>query len=695
MDEDSRSEDDTPIHMAFGENADIAPEASARKKSIMGGGMSFHPTQLKLHAFVSEKDFEQPDEEFLAKAKEVDELLALTQTDQDVGLVARKTMPVLLQGLRTWIATTKSKVDEMGNSMSLDARVDAERNLKLKFQSDYNEMRIKFENEQTENDRLTNELRIAADNLSRSRDAGRNAQNALNAMKDERDGLKDANRHLEKQLEEAQRELSAARTTIDGFKAQTLPDTAKQVADLDQKLSKAQRDLNAEKDAHKLTNKNLADAQNLSQKLAKDLDDEKKRAKDREDTLQRDLTKANVQLNKLSTVGPMHIPKENDEAAQKEIERLEGLLDTEKENNRKAQKELSDIKHDKKCVNCEKAMQAKKEAQAVAFEKDQNCNRLYEENKQLRDEWYEKQDQLTKLEDEFKQACSELLQFRNSGVALGGGQRQFQKEAPVATGDVLRSTSFPLFDPQNFSASNEQPSAPVTNPASILRKPRQESRVEFSEAHAMPRSSSEGQVPKETVLPNQKKNRSTDLRQEIFKRQSDDVSRHARRSENRDGSDIENELMDDLPLDDELRRPSSTASNESTSRNLNLEEWLIKQTQISDRAALTQECVVELITKLAEKGNDKAEGSMKLFTFDDSHPEKIQKWLMNVEQCRTTNNWNDEVTCRRVTGAFTGASFQWFEKFWKDNKGKSWSDYFKPAISILMARCLKRICAEK
>ncbi|XP_055349894.1 uncharacterized protein LOC129596592 [Paramacrobiotus metropolitanus] len=392
--------------MAFGENMNIAPEASARKKSILGGAMSFHPSQLKLHAFVSEKDFEQPDEEFLTKAKEVDELLALTQTDQDVGLVARKTMPVLLQGLRTWIATTKLKVDEMGSSMSLDARVDAERNQKLKFQNDYSEMRIKFENEQTENDRLANELRIAADNLSRLRDTNKNAQNAYDNMKNDHDGLKDTNRLLEKQLEDAQRDLTAAKAAIDGFKAQTFPDTAKQVFDLDQKLMKAHRDLNAEKDAHKLTNKNLADAQNLSQNLSKDLVDEKKRAKDREDTLQRDQTKANVQLNKLSTVCPMHIPKEKNDVAQKEIERLEGLLDTEKENNRKVQKELSDIKKDKKCANCEKAIQAKKEAQAAAFEKDQNCNRLYEENKQLRDEWYEKQDQLTKMEEEFRRCVA-------------------------------------------------------------------------------------------------------------------------------------------------------------------------------------------------------------------------------------------------------------------------------------------------
>ncbi|XP_055350043.1 periplakin-like [Paramacrobiotus metropolitanus] len=398
-----------------------------KMKIVRTGQATFHASQAGLENFLSDKDFEFTDEEFLEQAANVDDKLTIAKTKQEVQEVVRDSIPFLIKGIRRIVAQSKLKLDSIGESQKLDQLLQEERKQKLKFQSEFNEMRKKCEAAHKERDTALYKNRALSDSLQNYRDKSDTDKKEYDKLLEEFQQLKDGNRELENAAKELQREnenLRASRSSKVNQQAEA--ELQKQNQKLTGQNQRLRTELQQQRDAYaELQKKNGQDVNEI-ESLRRQLKEEQKRINPSVDyvaELQQELATVkseNEMYLSSSQAATSAVTKDREETLLAMIEQYKIETAAEKAEKEILQKERRLTKDCAKCINAEKEM---REAQAAAFHTGAACAEMQEE----------------------------IQHYRNQHAAR---EVHFESEAPLSAGDINSPSRKDLYDHQIFEPSD-------------------------------------------------------------------------------------------------------------------------------------------------------------------------------------------------------------------------------------------------
>ncbi|XP_055348662.1 myosin-2 heavy chain-like [Paramacrobiotus metropolitanus] len=320
-------------------------------KIVRTGQATFHASQAGLENFLSDKDFEFTDEEFLEQAANVDDKLTVVKTKQELQEVLRDSIPFLIRGIRRIEAQSKLKLDSIGESQKLDQLLQEERKEKLKFQSEFNEMRKKCEAACKERDTVLYKNRALSDSLQNYRENSDTDKKEYNKLLEEFQQLKDGNREVENAAEELRREnenLRASRSSK--LNQQAEAELQKQNQKLTEQNQRLRTELQQQRDAYaELQKKNGQDV-NQIKSLRRQLTEEQKRINPNVDyvaELQQELATVKSQNEMYlssSRAATSAVTKSREETLLATIEQYKVEIAAEKAEKEKLQKERRELR---------------------------------------------------------------------------------------------------------------------------------------------------------------------------------------------------------------------------------------------------------------------------------------------------------------------------------------------------------------
>ncbi|XP_055356347.1 myosin heavy chain, cardiac muscle isoform-like [Paramacrobiotus metropolitanus] len=432
-----------------------------RMKIVRTGDSTFHASQVGLQGFLTDKDFEFTDEEFMEQAASVDDRLATATTEKDLEKIARESLPFLLRGIRRIVAQAKIKLDSIGESKRMDQLLQEEKQAKLKFQSDFNEMRKRCETACKERDTALYRNRSLNESLDNYRENAAKDKKEYEKLLEEYQQLKDDNRNMENAMEELRREYDAIKSSRNSkVDQQANADLQKQNHKLAEQASTLRRELQQQRDAYtELSNKNRQDT-NLIESLRRQVSEEQKRINPDVDyvaQLQEELAMVKSQNEMYlssSRAATAAVSKDREETLLATIEQYKAEIATEKAEKEKLQKER---RVNKACTKCAELEKEAKEAQAAAYLKQTEVDRLRTESDQCRITIHNLQQHLHNGEAAYAELQEEVRHYRNQ-AQYAAREVHFEPEAPVGTGDDMPLTHNDRHDQQTFAPSEVNPS---------------------------------------------------------------------------------------------------------------------------------------------------------------------------------------------------------------------------------------------
>ncbi|XP_055357189.1 cingulin-like [Paramacrobiotus metropolitanus] len=639
---------------------------------VRPGVVSFHATQMHLYPLLSEEDF-VPDEEFMAEVAKTNERFSAVTNDLEAAVAARDSLPILVRSFKRLIAATQAKVDTFGQSEQFDLQLQKEREEKLKFHSDFNEMRNKWDKACAERDIFADRVRNLNQSLLNNRGVETQIKTEYDQLDAEFQQLKSVNHTLEESLEEVQRELSSLK--VDYAAEISRADTSKlhnENVDLTKQLKTVKGELQQLKDSYAVTVKQNSDLTNKVDQQERELRAERRRVNPDAEMvaqLQQELAVAQSQVSMgkqststaVSAVCKDSKVKLNAEIAQWKIEcnNLKTARD-------KAENELKEVKAQKEaraqaCLACDNANAAKAEAQSLAFENQQEIVRLRVDNDTIRKENNEIRILYHNLQKYAKDKTAEAAEYKNQLEDRREISRLYQPEVPFGTAAVAAPHNPERLGGQEhlqMQFSDSQPYRHFSTEVSAGVAANQ-SRPDRSDILQRPASAT-------PIL--QQQTHPAVSRADILQQHSVHAGQVPRYVLNQIPPPMVNPPVQDEnhPGDDQRRMNSPTGS--LGTRDPQMDEYLQGQQMINKQMA-------QILARTANQNSDKPESGIKLQHFDESHPERINRWLLSVDQCKTANRWSDATTFSRVSGALGTVAFRWFSKLVTDNPDESWENF--------------------